>query len=146
MTKMLHALFQVSSENGADPTWISVGAYGVAQNGRPRAIVPEEHVHDVLDHLGEIAADEDVEEGQAPRHEVPGRVRERHLGEYDEPEHERRKTDRRGDATSRDRHSGRSAMTTRTGHRYMSFPIRGGERQAQAQRPTSTATVIVARK
>ena len=34
MTKMVHALFQVSSENGADPMWISVGAYGVAQNGR----------------------------------------------------------------------------------------------------------------
>ena len=37
-------------------------------------------------------------------------------------------------------------MSTRAGHQNMSFPNRGGERQPQAQRPTSNATVMVERK
>ena len=57
--------------------------------------VVEEHVHNVLNCLCEVAEDEDVDPGQTARKQLSRRVRESHLREDDVPEHERAQADRR---------------------------------------------------
>ena len=92
MMKTIQASFQFSSENGAGPTWISVGALGDAHRASAGVVV--EHVDDVLDRLREVAQEEDVDPRQATGDQLPAGIRQCHLGPDDVAEDDRRQPDR----------------------------------------------------
>ena len=73
------------------------------RHGRRRAeravpLIPEEQVDRVLDRLCGVAEHVDVDPGQAPGKQIPRRVRQRHLREDDEAEHDERDPDGRREA------------------------------------------------